>query len=415
MSNLGPSGYNNGQYNQAGALRFRPKGDARYMPQQVPVHGGYMPQQAPMGHPGQVVRGGQMPVNRGVSRQQQMMQQQMMQQQMMQQQQQQQQQQSSGGMLDMNEFPSLGGSRQATTYSSVATIRNNGGYGEAQRPAEFDLNEASFPALPSSGGPSKNSGHGSSKSNSSAARGGNGHANSNSSNSGGGGRAATQRSASAAGASTSRGDTNSQTRQYGILGLLDVIRMSDPALHMLTLGIDLSSIVPNINSQEYLHTKFASPWSDTPTTGTPAFVLPMCYQMGGQIAARTQHFPKFHEESLLYIFYTMPLDLRQGLAAVQLYKKNWRFHKAWKRWFVPNPKPSSENNHCKYFVFDRESWEKRPYDGPTQGLEEGLLHERDLQYITAKAQALAQAQAQARPANAPAPGAAAGAAGGPAP
>lgn len=64
---------------------------------------------------------------------------------------------------------------------------------------------------------------------------------------------------------------------YGILGLLSVIRMSDPDLTSLALGIDLTTLGLNLNSSENLHKTFASPWSEEPAKGEPEFTIPECY------------------------------------------------------------------------------------------------------------------------------------------
>ncbi|XP_020964667.1 probable NOT transcription complex subunit VIP2 [Arachis ipaensis] len=47
---------------------------------------------------------------------------------------------------------------------------------------------------------------------------------------------------------------------FGLLGLLSVIRMSDPDLTSLALGIDLTTLGLNLNSSENLHKTFGSPW-----------------------------------------------------------------------------------------------------------------------------------------------------------
>jgi len=64
---------------------------------------------------------------------------------------------------------------------------------------------------------------------------------------------------------------------FGLLGLLSVIRMSDPDLTSLALGIDLTTLGLNLNSSENLHKTFASPWSDEPAKGGPDFSIPECY------------------------------------------------------------------------------------------------------------------------------------------
>lgn len=64
---------------------------------------------------------------------------------------------------------------------------------------------------------------------------------------------------------------------FGLLGLLSVLRMSDPDLTSLALGIDLTTLGLNLNSTENLHRTFGSPWSDEPVKGDPEFKVPQCY------------------------------------------------------------------------------------------------------------------------------------------
>jgi CCR4-NOT transcription complex subunit 2 len=64
---------------------------------------------------------------------------------------------------------------------------------------------------------------------------------------------------------------------FGLLGLLSVIRMSDPDLTSLALGIDLTTLGLNLNSSENLHKTFGSPWSEEPAKGDPEFSVLQCY------------------------------------------------------------------------------------------------------------------------------------------
>lgn len=64
---------------------------------------------------------------------------------------------------------------------------------------------------------------------------------------------------------------------FGLRGLLSVIRMSDPDLTSLALGIDLTTLGLNLNSTENLHKTFGSPWSDEPAKGDPEYAVPQCY------------------------------------------------------------------------------------------------------------------------------------------
>ena len=71
--------------------------------------------------------------------------------------------------------------------------------------------------------------------------------------------------------------TQSNPDRFSLLGLLSVIKMSDPDLTSLALGIDLTSLGLNLNSTENLHKTFASPWSNEPSKDDPEFSVPQCY------------------------------------------------------------------------------------------------------------------------------------------
>ena len=62
-----------------------------------------------------------------------------------------------------------------------------------------------------------------------------------------------------------------QPDAFGLLGLLSVIRMTDPDLTTLALGTDLTTLGLNLNSPDNLHKTFASPWSDGPLKPEPEF------------------------------------------------------------------------------------------------------------------------------------------------
>ena len=58
--------------------------------------------------------------------------------------------------------------------------------------------------------------------------------------------------------------------RYGLMGLLNVIRMTDPNLTTLALGPDLTMLGLNLNSSEPLYTNFSPPWL---TDATPKHEL----------------------------------------------------------------------------------------------------------------------------------------------
>lgn len=48
---------------------------------------------------------------------------------------------------------------------------------------------------------------------------------------------------------------------------------------------------------------------------------------------RKENFEKFDLDTLFFVFYYQPGTYSQYLAAVELKKKNWKFHKKYKTWF----------------------------------------------------------------------------------
>ncbi|KAH9624393.1 hypothetical protein KSS87_017948 [Heliosperma pusillum] len=149
---------------------------------------------------------------------------------------------------------------------------------------------------------------------------------------------------------------------FGLLGLLSVIRMSDPDLTSLALGIDLTTLGLNLNSSENLYKTFSSPWSDEPAKGEPDFNIPECY-FGKQPPVLNQgYFAKFPLQTLFFIFYSMPKDEAQLYAANELYNRSWFFHKDLRLWLmrVPNMElPLKTNTHERgsYLAFDPNSWD----------------------------------------------------------
>jgi len=196
---------------------------------------------------------------------------------------------------------------------------------------------------------------------------------SNSSNSTSNSNSATQQSTTAAGSAL--------TGDYGLLGLLGVIRMSDADRNALALGSDLTSLGLNLNSPDQLYSTFASPWSDSPTTREPQYQLPMCYYMQPP-ALKTGHLSKFHLETLFYIFYALPKDVLQAYAAQELYAREWRYNVELKLWFKrATPANPSSNNAAttQYMYFDINTWERHLFTGNVhQKLTSGALSEEDV-------------------------------------
>ena len=178
----------------------------------------------------------------------------------------------------------------------------------------------------------------------------------------GGGAPYRRRRQGAGGKGVGGGQIAAATDRFGLLGLLGVIRMSDPDLTTLALGTDLTTLGLNLNSPEPLYKTFGSPWADTPPWPEVELLLPACYSVP-VAGARPAVFQKFQQETLFYVFYSMPGDESRLFAADELCARGWGFHKELKAWImrVAGTEPvmkSERGERGSFWIFDVMSWER---------------------------------------------------------
>ncbi|XP_075508187.1 putative NOT transcription complex subunit VIP2 [Primulina tabacum] len=149
---------------------------------------------------------------------------------------------------------------------------------------------------------------------------------------------------------------------YGLLGLLKIIKGVNPAKTALAMGVDPHSLGLELNSPEPLHQKFTSPWSDEHVKEGPKYHIPDCYISIQPPPLQRSHFKKFHLPMLFYVFYSMPNDQAQLLAANELHDRGWYYHRELRMWFTPveNSAPSVKNATYEvgcYVCFDPTTWQ----------------------------------------------------------
>ncbi|KAJ3175772.1 hypothetical protein HDU87_005766 [Geranomyces variabilis] len=121
--------------------------------------------------------------------------------------------------------------------------------------------------------------------------------------------------------------------KYGLYGLIDMIRLTDPDANMIHLGCDLTSLGLDLATNDPLYATFMSPFSDHPTLGgEPQFALPGCYNLLQPPPPPISKVSTFSDETLFYVFYAQPRDSLQEAAAQELFNRSWRFHKELKLW-----------------------------------------------------------------------------------
>ena len=169
---------------------------------------------------------------------------------------------------------------------------------------------------------------------------------------------------------------NPKDPKYGLLGLLDVVKMTDKDLNILSLGQDLTTFGLSLNSTECLYSSFSSPFVDS-SNSEHAYTTPSCY-INHTPSFKVEHLTKIQMETLFYMFYSMPKDIMQAYAAQELYRREWRFHSELKLWLkVLNPQDTA--NPPPYVYFDINSWEQRPFAVSYRGnIRDGFISEEDI-------------------------------------
>ncbi|QSL67159.1 hypothetical protein MERGE_001548 [Pneumocystis wakefieldiae] len=155
--------------------------------------------------------------------------------------------------------------------------------------------------------------------------------------------------------------------RFSLKGLLSIFKMENPDLNAMALGSDLTALGLNLNHSDDrpLYMSFLSPWMDLNTTkaySVPKFNLPACYNV--QLAPPAlSKIRNFSDETLFYIFYSMPRDAMQEAAAQELTNRNWRYHKELKLWLTKEPgvepiQRTPQYERGQYIFFDYILWEK---------------------------------------------------------
>uniref|UniRef100_A0A8C7HV45 CCR4-NOT transcription complex subunit 2 n=1 Tax=Oncorhynchus kisutch TaxID=8019 RepID=A0A8C7HV45_ONCKI len=169
------------------------------------------------------------------------------------------------------------------------------------------------------------------------------------------------------------------TDQFGMIGLLTFIRAAetDPGMVHLALGSDLTTLGLNLNSPENLYPKFASPWASAPCRPQDIdFHVPSEYLTNIHIRDKLAaiKLSRYGEDLLFYLYYMNGGDLLQLLAAVELFNRDWRYHKEERVWITraPGMEPTLKTNAYErgtYYFFDCLNW-RESSQGEGQRLED---------------------------------------------
>lgn len=158
------------------------------------------------------------------------------------------------------------------------------------------------------------------------------------------------------------------TDQFGMIGLLAFLRAAetDPNLASVTFGTDLTALGLNLTAAEKLYPSFAGPWTDQPLKVYEIdYPVPSEYSVNSSIRDKLTQITlkRYHEDTIFFLFYMFPNDMLQIAAAIELYSREWRYHKEEKVWITraAGIAPSEKTNSYErgtYFIFDALLWRR---------------------------------------------------------
>lgn len=160
----------------------------------------------------------------------------------------------------------------------------------------------------------------------------------------------------------------SEKEKFGMKGYLALAEGPNPALRSLARGQDLAQLGLNMNSDTPLLSSYTGPFA--PPNTHPLRPLegdyhtPDCYTVK-KVAPLQTRINSFSDETLFYMFYSMPRDYMQILVAQELMERKWRYHMGEQMWmmrddnaggYAYNDDRSSEQGY--YIWWDKGLWKK---------------------------------------------------------
>jgi CCR4-NOT transcription complex subunit 2 len=160
-------------------------------------------------------------------------------------------------------------------------------------------------------------------------------------------------------------DQMSEGDRFGLAGLM--AKFHDPVQRQWVIGQDLSALDTRGNSSEPMYQSWTTPFTPNAPPSRPLetdYTLPDCYNVANVTPLR-ERISGFTEETLFYIFYSMPRDLMQVLVAEELIGRRWRYHKGEKMWLtrdesheLPREVEPGISEVGYYLWWDEKQWKK---------------------------------------------------------
>ena len=160
----------------------------------------------------------------------------------------------------------------------------------------------------------------------------------------------------------------SEKDKAGMKGYLAVAEGPNPTLRSLMRGQDLAALGLNMNSDQPIIPSYAGPFA-LPNAHPlrpldNEFGVPDCYTVK-KVAPLHTRINSFSDETLFYVFYSMPRDYMQVLVGQELMERKWRYHMREQMWmmrdensqgYAYNEDRTSEQGY--YIWWDKNLWKK---------------------------------------------------------
>lgn len=156
---------------------------------------------------------------------------------------------------------------------------------------------------------------------------------------------------------------------YGLEGLMNIIRNPTSDIATLFLGIDLASLGLDLASGEPLHVSFVSPWGDTNKRMDQLF--PPCYQLMHDPQSIHQRFGQFQDDTLFYLFYNAGMTQYTEIVTKELCRRGWRWYPEWSVWVHPSLLGASKETPSSCVTFDPVRWEHVKRELPMSAITHG--------------------------------------------
>ena len=161
----------------------------------------------------------------------------------------------------------------------------------------------------------------------------------------------------------------SEKEKAGMKGYLALVEGPNPTLRSLMRGQDLAALGLNMNSDQPLISTYAGPFASPNTHPLRPlendFTTPDCYTVK-KVAPLHSRISSFTDETLFYIFYSMPRDYMQVLVGQELMERKWRYHMREQMWMMRDESSGQQYAYSEdrtseqgyYIWWDKNLWKK---------------------------------------------------------